>query len=767
MNTSSKIINLYYFLNKAGLEKESNSILDLYKIAGYDDEWKDKIEEAAKDSIDAFYKFFPDGDRIYLPLKRKEVEVPTAVEQALNSLGYEITDYIEGFAEKDGRTMKIGKILSRAIRDIEKKHQKILEEYKPQFSMISGLKEKIEADKKEELHVFENALNVFKNDLNRGNKQLKDLMVVISKNPHDIAKASTERRWTSCLNLGEVGGPNKIFCEVRTGGLVAYVTTTDDKEVENPIARNLIRRFVNTEGDSFALPEESTYGTLIDGFLDVVKTWTEKINKKMNPGLYFLTGTEESDTYSDGLIVTPDSKEELLEWIKGKLIQTKVFTWKVKDNFYDQLSNNDHYEKMNIYNFAEYENGWAYLHTYEEASLLTEVLIINDPNDLWFQYVADMPALLEKAKKEVYEDYDETPEDDDEINTEIQIKLDEIIEEEKDRLESERFVIEKEPIYLKNQMITDAVKKLLKSEIPLNKEELEMIRDKVNYISTTEDGKILFSEVMRVFYKRYPQYITYEVLKTAQPYFKQTAYFDLITMGSNNERSHYLFNLKAKAKEAIVQSAIDDIKNITNPDDLQNILKWLPEITINRVISSVMSNFQCLKEYMYIPEIEDFLVNDENALKDIFEFMLNGWKELPALSGVKHKYNQEVVTETFMFEVLKLFLRDHRIRAFSYALKYLRLAVDIAMKAYDPAEFSNLDGSNRRMSTEPSIGNIATLVSKYPPLFKEQLHHFEDQLKYLDYYINLNDFKSNEEKMAVKNKAEDRIRYVIDLISKV
>lgn len=69
-------------------------------------------------------------------------------------------------------------------------------------------------------------------------------MICITHNPYDVAGMSTDRNWTSCMNL--YGGAYKqtALKQVQYGGMCAYLIKEDDKEIKQPIARIAIKRLV-------------------------------------------------------------------------------------------------------------------------------------------------------------------------------------------------------------------------------------------------------------------------------------------------------------------------------------------------------------------------------------------------------------------------------------------------------------------------------------------------------------------------------------------
>jgi hypothetical protein len=141
--------------------------------------------------------------------------------------------------------------------------------------------------------------------------------VVISRKPEDIENMSTGRSWTSCMDLsGSGGNEDSIYCEVQGGGFIAYLTTPDDKNLERPKARVLIRRFdPKNGGRPVAIPEDSVYGWDVPGFVDFVKRWLDSKQGSVTPGFYKRKGGEYSDTFGDEELVTPEGREDLWQWV--------------------------------------------------------------------------------------------------------------------------------------------------------------------------------------------------------------------------------------------------------------------------------------------------------------------------------------------------------------------------------------------------------------------------------------------------------------------
>ena len=72
------------------------------------------------------------------------------------------------------------------------------------------------------------------------------LLVVVSRNPDDIARASTNREWLSCMGAGK-GANSQAFWliedEIKAGTLEAYIISENDPDIHFPLARAMIKPF--------------------------------------------------------------------------------------------------------------------------------------------------------------------------------------------------------------------------------------------------------------------------------------------------------------------------------------------------------------------------------------------------------------------------------------------------------------------------------------------------------------------------------------------
>lgn len=514
----NKLNSLRGFLRKRGLRSEASLIWLLMKFAGYEDEWQQQIEDLARHNPRPFKHWFPDGDRIYLPFKRSEAEVEPAVEKALADLGYNVTDYRGGYAEAGGRTMKIGKIIARAKRDVEKHYNGLIAQ-NPEDS------EALETEKRQQLKYWDDLNNIFINSPHRQQKEAEDMYVVISQDPHDLAKMSYDRSWTSCMELGEGAYHTSVFCEVEKGGLVAYLIKGDDTEIEDPIARIHIRRFDSADGKSVAKAETSVYGEDIEGFQETVDAWLNNMNSNYAPGRYTLVGGTYSDSYGSNLIIAPDNEEELVQWFKKNVPDPIETTWTVRDNFFEELNDNLYFDGWHIW--YEDDDGEKVFNSESEAQSFLNMLEGMDYGEHWMDYVfgsLEQEQLREQIAEEVRdrredeldrEDFEDEDDFDEayeqlqhEIEQEIEEKFEQAVDEKRDELRSERFEINRDDKDHTAAMVEAAADKILDNPKGFSSEIFDEMEKVINDSYKVNNWNNM---TKKKFYKAFPERLTVDL----------------------------------------------------------------------------------------------------------------------------------------------------------------------------------------------------------------------------------------------------------------
>jgi hypothetical protein len=199
------------------------------------------------------YEF--DGSyRIYLPLNidknniKYHAPLKNQIENILNQNDYEIVDYITNLCRKnrEKNLIKITKILNKL------KREDLAIEYNQEFE-----------------HFGIDSNNI----------------VVISRHPIDIAGMSTDRGWTSCMNLDDGYFKSKIDKDVMYGTIIAYLIKNDDKNIQKPLSRILLKPHLDDYNYVWLLPD-ALYGTPSEAFKNTIDAWLDDIQGKMPDGVY-------------------------------------------------------------------------------------------------------------------------------------------------------------------------------------------------------------------------------------------------------------------------------------------------------------------------------------------------------------------------------------------------------------------------------------------------------------------------------------------------
>lgn len=296
--------------------------------------FRETIEDYARGNPYPFSAWFGADGRAYFPFEGRPAQGPEAeggvdpdVANALADGGCEVTDYPGGYCRRGNRTLRIGKV----IQQLKNKDLQTLRQ-RAEAGEIYDLERELQ----EASAYYDDVMRQFMNSPYRAAKSGRrtGLTVVVSQNPHDLGAMSTGRRWTSCMRLGEGAHHEDLYCEVESGGLVAYLVRNDDREIRDPLARIHIRRFENRQGQSVAVPEGEVYGDDVDGFSEAVQGWLNERQGEVS-GMYERRGGEYSDTFGDELLVAPSTEEGLLSWLKGEHPDALYSTWQVNDDLYE------------------------------------------------------------------------------------------------------------------------------------------------------------------------------------------------------------------------------------------------------------------------------------------------------------------------------------------------------------------------------------------------------------------------------------------------
>lgn len=190
-----------------------------------DKQKKDVDFFAAKRDIDLTFGPIFKEERTYFPIEQTNLnvlETPREIQYLLDQEGYYCPDYRQGYAYKKEDNLK-----NKPVKLIKVLHKSL--SYNP---------DKFNQLKKE-----------FDERLKSNRKENIKCLICITHNPYDIAGMSTDRNWTSCMNLETGCHKQTAYRQVQYGGMCAYLIKEDDKDIKEPIARIAIKRFVHHNED--------------------------------------------------------------------------------------------------------------------------------------------------------------------------------------------------------------------------------------------------------------------------------------------------------------------------------------------------------------------------------------------------------------------------------------------------------------------------------------------------------------------------------------
>jgi len=359
------------------LDVTAGNWYSLLKFADYE-QWRAQIEDLASQNPYPFSSWFDQNGRTYVPFASETAEnFDEDVKDILDEVGCQITDYRGGYCQRGKNTFRIGKILGqekdRALKEIQRKYQ-------------AGEIYNLERETQETTRYYDDIINLFVNSPFRIQKAENQFMIAISQNPQDMAMMSTDRNWESCMTLGEGSHHEDVFCEVTSGGLVAYLIQANDVDIQNPLARVHIRRFTNRQQQSIAIPEASVYGNEIAGFVDGVKSWLTERQGDVTPGMYQRQGGSYSDTFQDEMLVAPSKQKDVIKWFRGEDADAQYRTWVVEDDMYEDLK--EYHEDIG-YSQDTPENLTQEFNTKEEAERYLEIAETSEATDYYRESLAE------------------------------------------------------------------------------------------------------------------------------------------------------------------------------------------------------------------------------------------------------------------------------------------------------------------------------------------------------------------------------------------
>jgi hypothetical protein len=231
--------------------------------------------------------------RLYIPLETSSTDKVIPNKQVVDFLklnGFTVKDYAKNLAiDANGREKRIGSIIAK----------------NPTIKKL------------------------YDNDPARqGSNVQGHQIVVISRHPYDIAAMSTDRGWTSCMNIRDGGNRHFIPIEIKAGTIIAYLIDKNDKNINDASARVLIKPFISNEipyytedieDDYIVLGiQDKVYGTANDSFIDTVKKWVDEVNQsRYMDGVFTLhSGVYDDSGFGKTRVLTRGKKAEGSEFFQ-------------------------------------------------------------------------------------------------------------------------------------------------------------------------------------------------------------------------------------------------------------------------------------------------------------------------------------------------------------------------------------------------------------------------------------------------------------------
>lgn len=237
------------------------------------------------------------------------------IDALLDDEGYVVDgmeSYIKGFAYKVIKTDQVG--YSRIDKKNPVKIGKLLQKYEADGQI--EVTDRKDGKKTTKWITGKPLLHEFKNDPIRASNG--EFLLVISRHPYDIAGASTDRSWTSCMDLGlprinypktkQNEGINRKYIpkDIEEGTLVAYVVPMDELyegpngeakvKLQKPLSRILLKPHNSDAGPVYTVG--TRYGSQYPEFYQRMKEWTSKnLNNKLKGGEKIY---KNSKLYNDG-----------------------------------------------------------------------------------------------------------------------------------------------------------------------------------------------------------------------------------------------------------------------------------------------------------------------------------------------------------------------------------------------------------------------------------------------------------------------------------
>lgn len=303
--------NISLYINEAlnlDLAKEYASIQRYKKTENYMYAFWDELKEYV---LNHDGKESRNGYRLYLPYTGPDLKIAADDDETAGgrSYGVEMRQYIIGVIEdelsKRGQRMTDNYDYINGTMEVEMEdlhgHKKTRVQKMGKFLVgktdSKGVK-LLDFFNSDPIRLGKNILSAIK----AGN-----LWIAISNHAYDIAGMSTDREWSSCMNLVDGTCKDYVKEDIKYGTLIAYLIDKNDTNIERPYGRVLIkpyklRRKGHVGFDEAPIvysPEVTVYSPYVG--LKPVREWLKDICEEIQDGEGILNKLNQlyNDTYHD------------------------------------------------------------------------------------------------------------------------------------------------------------------------------------------------------------------------------------------------------------------------------------------------------------------------------------------------------------------------------------------------------------------------------------------------------------------------------------
>jgi hypothetical protein len=709
--------------------------MNWYKKAQDYEAYRSQVQRESAQNPYPFKDWFDKNGRTYIPFQTEDSsQIDTDVQSILEENNCQVTDYRGGYCAVGNRTYRIGKFLNslrvQYIKRLQDQYQK---------EEIYNLEREVEKANS----YFDNIINTFVNSSYRVDKQNEQFSIVISQNPHDVAQMSTDRDWVSCMELGEGDYYEDVFCEVRTGGIVAYLINANDLDIKNPLSRIHIRRFDNKDGQSYAVPEQTVYGNEIDGFQQAVSNWLNTMQQNFPAGVYSRKGGKYSDTFSDELLIAPTNQKEMVKWFRGEAEGAVYSNWEVVDELWSDFKS----EKENGYYEEEYGGDM-----YDPGDPVSDEGKVFDSEEEARKYYNEMTTQDQQWGESEREEMDRIkgfePNDQDGWTA--------LSEEEEEGWKNDRFYVKERTYDHRHEMKRESASQILKSE--KGAYPTDIINEIKDFAFSSRGSNLGLN---KLFYSKYPELMTEEDVKTLN----DKSSIEFISKLPEEEKKKYLPGWLDS-----INNTLDNIDVLADDNMRQDIKRMELSSDIKEKVDLgnhiAMMLTAKMNDYILYPLQELFSPIPEPIIQKLVQLKDNIYEKY----NIERKPKTNEENKSTMQKIIDRDTYEDRIDAdIVHTLNMTKSDTPTVQKYYESLIPKWKDEYTYNNYSTINVANLGLAIAKLGENGKQFIPFIEGKLEeaknYKDNLINDTEEKSdrkNQEFIKMADKVVERFLYILD-----